>query len=294
MARARRLEYENAWHHVMNRAAGKKFVFSDENNKYIFFELIAEACKKHEIEIHAYCLMDNHYHLLIRTPKANLSKAIHYIQFRFSKIYNEIIQSDGPIFRSRYKSILIKNDVYLTQVCRYIHLNPVEAKLTSGIEYKWSSYRNYLDLFKKPYWLNTELLTEMISNSFDKLSFIEFHKQNNSSEINSFYEKNNSKKFVELEYQSISTDPKALFDTLSNAIKNKKSKLSRFIFCYLARNIYNHKVTEISNYLSEDSNNISAVLSRNKSKVNSDLFLKLQNLKEKPQDLIEVAYKYLR
>ena len=80
MARARRLEYENAWYHVMNRAAGKKFVFSDENNKYIFFELIAETYKKYEIEIHAYCLMDNHYHLLIRTPKANLSKAMHYIQ----------------------------------------------------------------------------------------------------------------------------------------------------------------------------------------------------------------------
>ncbi len=294
MVRARRLEYENAWYHVMNRAAGKKFVFSDENNKYIFFELIAETYKKHQIEIHAFCLMDNHYHLLIRTPKANLSKAMHYLQFRFSTIYNGIILSDGPIFKSRYKSILIENDTYLSQVCRYIHLNPVEAKITAGVEYNWSSYRYYIDSTKKPYWLHTSMLMEMISNKLDKSSFIAFHQENNDTLLKSFYEKNNTKKVLLMELKSVSIDLDNLSKILNNIIQNKHSQLSRFIFCYLARNIYNYKVIDISDYLGDIPNNITVLLSRNKSKISSELRSKLIELSETPDVLIKTIYQYLQ
>ena len=70
--------------------------------------------------------------------------------------YNKIIVSDGPVFRARYRSFLITNDAYLMQVCRYIHLNPVEAKLSCGLNYYWSSYRYYLDSMNKPDWLHTK------------------------------------------------------------------------------------------------------------------------------------------
>ena len=290
-----RLEYENAWYHVMNRAAGKRFVFSDENNKYIFFELINEVYKKHAIEIHAYCLMDNHYHLLVKTPNANLSKAMHHLQFRFSKIYNKIINSDGPIFRSRYKSILIKNDAYLAQVCRYIHLNPVEAKIASGIQYTWSSYNHYINPLKKPYWLITDILMEIITNNFDKFSFIDFHKENNSVAIESFYEKNNTKEFIELDLENIPIDLNKLFYLVNNIIRNKQPSLSRFIFCFLAKNIYNYSLKDISDSLGcLSKNSIAVLLSRNKSKVNSDLILTLNGLSSAPDVLITNLYKALQ
>lgn len=158
MSREHRIQYENAWYHVMNRAAGKKFIFKDENNKYIFMELLKDIHDKYAVQIHSFCIMDNHYHLLLRTPKANLSKAIHSLQFRYSSTYNKIINSDGPVFRNRFKSILINNDSYLLQICRYIHLNPIEAKIAKINEYKWSSYNYYISSLNKPIWLYTDFL----------------------------------------------------------------------------------------------------------------------------------------
>ena len=296
MGREIRLQYENAWYHVMNRAAGKKPVFLDENNKYIFFEFLAETYKKYEIQINAFCLMNNHYHLLINTPKANLAEAMHYLQFRFSKEYNKIIVSDGPIFRSRYKSILIKNDVYLTQVCRYIHLNPVEAKISAGIDYRWSSYRHYLNPSRKPYWLHTDMLTDMISNN-NKLSFIDFHKENNSEILKKFYKLNEPSKVttIELELEEAVFDLNTLYNLTVSTLENKKSKASKIIFCFLAIKIYKYAIQDILNYLGyKNRSSVNQLLRKQNFDIDSNSFLEIERLKNTPDILIKNLYKHLQ
>jgi REP element-mobilizing transposase RayT len=140
----------------MNRGAGKKPVFHTDLQRQIFMGLLEEASNRFEIEVHAYCLMGNHFHLLVRTPKPTLSDALKLLSSAYTRKFNRLERSDGPIFRSRFKTLLIDADDYLVEVSRYIHRNPVEAKLTVNAEsYVWSSYAAYVHACEKPSWLHT-------------------------------------------------------------------------------------------------------------------------------------------
>lgn len=166
MPRPLRLQFENAWYHVMNRGAGFQIIYKSIIQRNLFLELLANATKLFSIEIHAYCLMDNHFHLLIKTPRANLDQAMHYISGTYTKCFNQMESTDGPLFRSRYKAILVDYDGYLLQVSRYIHLNPLKAKIVKHAEeYHWSSYNYYLQEKNKPYWLNTDEILSMFSDT---------------------------------------------------------------------------------------------------------------------------------
>jgi putative transposase len=130
MPRPLRLEYENAWYHVMNRGAARQDIYKNDQHRLLFLNLLKEASLYYNIEIHAYCLMDNHYHLLIHTPRGNLSQAMRHINGLYTQVFNRSEKIDGSLFRGRYKAILVEEDSYLLQVSRYIHLNPVTAGLT--------------------------------------------------------------------------------------------------------------------------------------------------------------------
>ena len=165
MPRPLRIHYEGAWYHVMNRGAGRQRIFNSQTHRHFFLLLLEQASSMFDIEVHAYCLMGNHYHLLIRTPSANLSRAMRHINGLYTQQYNRVKQTDGPLFRGRYKSILVEDDNYLLSVSRYIHLNPVEAKLVFKAEhYQWSSYQYYLNQNNKPGWLVTDNLQTQISS----------------------------------------------------------------------------------------------------------------------------------
>ena len=194
MARYMRIQYENAWYHVMNRGAGKRYIFQETHNKETFLELMGEVYNKYKVEFHAYCIMDNHYHFLLRTPHANLPEAMKYLQGMFTRIYNKKINADGPIFRGRYKSILLEADNSIIQVCKYIHLNPVEANFIQGIDYKWSSYNHYKELENdlKPKWLETKYISNYFESTNKSLSFAAFHQDAQTDQIRNFY-KNTSK-----------------------------------------------------------------------------------------------------
>ena len=154
MSRPLRIEYPNAWYHVMNRGAGRREVFSQLNFFQLFLDLLMDANVKYQLEVHAYCLMNNHYHLLVRTPSSNLGEIMQSINGVFTRKCNYLIGSDGPIFRGRYKAILVDAESYLLELSRYIHLNPVLAGIVNKPEeYRWSSYRYYLSHSKKPNWL---------------------------------------------------------------------------------------------------------------------------------------------
>ena len=185
MARPLRIEFENAYYHVMNRGADRKNIYKNDFHKQLFIELLDEANKLFEIEIHAYCLMDNHYHLLVKTPKPNLSRAMRHINGIYTQRFNKDEKKDGPLFRGRYKSIVVSFDGYFLNVSRYIHLNPVSAKIVSSPEqFPWSSYSYFIDSKNKPSWLKVEETLEMLENQ----NYFQFINEGIDDETYNFYE----------------------------------------------------------------------------------------------------------
>lgn len=153
MARPLRIEYPGAWYHVMNRGLAKQTIFYDAEYYQLFLNLLAEAHERYQIQIHAFCLMKNHYHLLIHTPLPNLGRVMRHIDGVYTLRSNRLVGRDGPLFRGRYKAILVEADNYLLPLSRYIHLNPCVAKIVNFPEdYPWSSYRFFLH-GNKPDWL---------------------------------------------------------------------------------------------------------------------------------------------
>ncbi len=145
MPRPKRIFYPNACYHVFNRGISKKTIFFSEWHRRFFLSLLEQMADLFQVEILGYCIMTNHYHMLIRTPLGNLDKAMHYFGYNFSRRINRDLNADGPLFRDRYKALLVDTNAYLLQVSRYIHLNPVEAQLVSVPEdYEWSSYLDYV------------------------------------------------------------------------------------------------------------------------------------------------------
>ncbi len=157
MSRSLRIEYPGAWYHVINRGAGRQRVFHSDRNREIFLNLLGDVSQLYSIEIHAYSLMDNHYHLLIHTPQGGLSQAMRHLNGVYTQKANRTRKSDGPLFRGRFKSLLVQSEEYLLELVRYIHMNPVEAGLCKHPrDHRWTSHRAYLFKGLCPKWLFTE------------------------------------------------------------------------------------------------------------------------------------------
>ena len=157
MSRPQRIEFEGAYYHVMNRGRRREAIFCGEKYYRCFTNTLSEAVEKFDLIVHAYCLMANHYHLLVSTPHGNLQRAMRHIGGVYTQRYNRLKGVDGPLFRGRYKAILVDNDEYLLQVSKYIHLNPLEAKMVTSLEaYAWSSYPAYVGKCKAAKWLTTD------------------------------------------------------------------------------------------------------------------------------------------
>jgi len=154
MSRPLRIEYPDAWYHVMNRGRRGEEIFSDHNHYHYFVELLQESVRIWKVRIAAFCLMPNHYHLLIQTPEADLSRCMRHIDGVYTQRYNRIHRCDGSLFRGRYKAILIEADSYLLQLLRYIHRNPLRAGCVKDLgAYEWSSHVGYLSNAKRWNWL---------------------------------------------------------------------------------------------------------------------------------------------
>jgi len=148
----------------MNRGAGRRLVFRAELHRAIFLRLLGDASTIYGIEVHGYCLLANHYHLLVRTPNSGLARAMRHLDGVYTQKFNRHVRTDGPLFRGRYRSVLVADDSHLCCVSRYIHLNPVEAKLVDEpAQYSASSYRAYLAPEIAPGWLFTrEILKRFV------------------------------------------------------------------------------------------------------------------------------------
>lgn len=156
MARSLRIEYPGAFYHVINRGNSGESIFRSKSDREKFLEYLGKAVERFSIKFHTYCLMPTHYHLLVETPQPNLSKAMQWINVSYATYFNRKRQRWGHLFQGRFKSILVDADEYLKHLSRYIHLNPVRAKLVeSPSQYPWSSYSALVGKGKAPTWLET-------------------------------------------------------------------------------------------------------------------------------------------
>lgn len=141
MARPLRIEYPGAVYHVTSRGNEKKPVFKDDADRQNFLNTLQHVNKRYNWICHAYCLMTNHYHLLIETPDGNLALGMRQLNGVYTQLFNKRHGRTGHLFQGRYKGILIQKDSHLLEVCRYVVLNPVRAKMVEKpAEYPWSSY----------------------------------------------------------------------------------------------------------------------------------------------------------
>ena len=161
MPRPHRIEYPGAWHHVMNRRAAREPLFFDDNDRFTFLELLEGNASRTDTEVHAYCLMGNHFHLLVRSPNANLAYMMQLVSGRYGRYFNDRYGRDGGVCRGRYRSVLVDSDHYLLAVSRYIHRNPL-AFWTDPLEsYGWSSYPTYLGLRRRQHWIHTAMTLDV-------------------------------------------------------------------------------------------------------------------------------------
>lgn len=192
MARPLRIEYPGAWYHVMNRGANRNRVFSKVDDYELFINVLKEACGLFNVYISAYCLMSNHYHIVVHTPEGNLSRFMRHVNGVYTQRFNSKYKRDGTLFRGRYKAILIQADEYLTHVVKYVHQNPLKAKMTNDLNnYKWSSHQFYLKGKSDSGWLDINNLLAYFSSKKKEsiIMYKEFMDIGLDDEVMKFYSK---------------------------------------------------------------------------------------------------------
>jgi REP element-mobilizing transposase RayT len=178
MARPLRIEYEGAIHHVMNRGIARRDLFRDVRDGERFLASLEDAVGQYQVRLYAFCLMPNHYHLLVETPHANLGRFIHSVQTSYAVYFNLRHRTSGHVYEGPYKPKLVEGDDYLLRLSRYIHLNPIETKALSDKqvsekvkalrEYAWSSYPGYIGKREREDWVAYGPMERLIRERFGR------------------------------------------------------------------------------------------------------------------------------
>ena len=166
MARPLRLEFAGALYHVTSRGDRREDIYLTDNDRNAYLEILGEVCERYNWIIHAYCLMDNHYHILIETPDSNLSKGMRQLNGVYTQYFNRTHNRVGHVYQGRYVAIIIQKETYLLEVARYVVLNPVRARMVrTAKDWPWSSYRATSGYICPPVWLNTNWIIAHFSRS---------------------------------------------------------------------------------------------------------------------------------
>jgi len=159
MARPWRIEYKGALYHVFSRGNEQGDIYRDGEDRLSFMDTIGEMSVRFDIDIFAYVMMNNHYHILFRTNRANLSKGMQWLGATYTRRFNNRHMRSGHLFQGRFRNIIVQNDAYLMQLSYYIHRNPLRAKMIKRlVDYKWSSYPAYAYGKPHPKWLNLNVI----------------------------------------------------------------------------------------------------------------------------------------
>ena len=159
MARPLRITYPGAFYHITSRGNERKEIFKSlaDREKFLFY--LESATRRYDAMIHVYCLMSNHYHLLLETPSGNLSQILRHVNGAYTTYFNTKRQRSGHLLQGRFKAILVDMDEYSKELSSYIHLNPLRAKMIDKLEqYRWSSYLDYIGTRKPPAWLERNFI----------------------------------------------------------------------------------------------------------------------------------------
>jgi putative transposase len=163
MVRPLRIEYPGAVYHVTSRGDRREPIAADDTDRALFLEVLGQALLRFDAQAWAYCLMGNHYHLVLHTREANLSRLMRQINGVYTQTFNRRHGVTGHLFQGRFKAILVDSDSYLLEVCRYVDLNPVRAKMVKRPDaYAWSSYRALAGLAEPAPWLERRPLYEQL------------------------------------------------------------------------------------------------------------------------------------
>jgi REP element-mobilizing transposase RayT len=178
----------------MNRGANSAKIYYDKEDYTLFLTVLKEACNLFNVTISAYCLMTNHYHILANTPEGNISRFMRHVNGVYTQRHNRKHKKDGPLFRGRFKSVLVQEDMHLVGVVRYIHLNPIKAKMIENIkDFKWSSHSIYLKGKSSSTWIDINSILYFFSkNKAEAIKeYKEYISQDVDKEAKEFYSKKN-------------------------------------------------------------------------------------------------------
>jgi REP element-mobilizing transposase RayT len=165
MARPLRLEYPGALYHVTSRGNARARIYTDDEDHRRFLDLLGAVCERHNWRIHAYCLMGNHYHVVLETPEPTLSKGMRQLNGVYTQDFNRRHRKSGHLLQGRYTAIVVDKDKYLLELARYVVLNPVRAGMVkSPGQWPWSSYRATIGKAPTPPWLNIDFLLAQLSS----------------------------------------------------------------------------------------------------------------------------------
>lgn len=175
MPRKTRIQFPGAIYHVMCRGNNRETVLGSNNDKKLYLHLLDKYKQRYDFKIYAYCIMSNHVHLLIETGTTPLSKIMQGIQQSYTQTYNKRYDRTGHVFQQRYKALLCDKESYLLQLVKYIHYNPVEACIEEGLDYKWSSHKDYLYASEKSL-VEVKFVLETLGNNNLKQGLKEYIK----------------------------------------------------------------------------------------------------------------------
>jgi len=157
MARPLRIELAGGLYHVTSRGDRQEAIFRNDQDREDWLTVLGDVCSRFNWRCHAYCEMSNHYHFVVETPEANLSKGMRQLNGVYTQQFNRRHGVVGHLFQGRFKGILVERDAYLLELSRYVVLNPVRAGMVPDVSaWPWSSYRAMLGLARAPAWLQTD------------------------------------------------------------------------------------------------------------------------------------------
>jgi len=166
MARPLRIEYEGAVYHVTSRGNAKSDIYLDDEDRVLFLDVLQYVVERFGWKCHAYCLMGNHYHLMIETPQPNLSRGMGQLNGMFTQRFNRRHSRVGHVFQGRFKSIIVDKNAYLLELSRYIVRNPVAADMVKSVgDWQWSSYQATSGMTKAPSFLHIDWLLSQFGDS---------------------------------------------------------------------------------------------------------------------------------
>lgn len=256
MARPLRIEFKGALHHILSRGNERRDIFLGDDDYKVFLGVLEEMSDRFEVDIFAYVLMSNHYHLLIRTNQDNLSKSMQWAGTTYTRRFNLKHFRNGHLFQGRFKSILVENNSYLTRASCYIHRNPLRAGIVKRLsDYKWSSYNAYA--YKKRHydWLKTDPILSQ-SAAKDKRRAYREKVQRYSDEKNRIWEDvkheiiYGTQNFVDqIKSRYISTQPDPELPQINKMLKDEDpvrvvQKAAKIIGCDLSKYKQSSRISE--------------------------------------------------